>query len=130
MADHPNIGVFHRALEAFSAGDMEALAEVFHPDVVWHLGGHGPLAGDYQGREAAFAMFQREFELTGGTYRPRLHDVLANDKHTVALLHVTASREGKKLDMNETIIFHIQDGRITEAWGLWSDQKAYDAFWS
>jgi ketosteroid isomerase-like protein len=56
--------------------------------------------------------------------------VLANDKHTVALLHATASRQGKELDMDYAIVFHIRDGRITEGWDLWSDQEAYDEFWS
>lgn len=57
MTDHPHIGVFQRAMTAFTAGDMETLAEVFHPEVVWHQGGRGPLSGDYQGREATFEMF-------------------------------------------------------------------------
>jgi uncharacterized protein (TIGR02246 family) len=130
MTDHPNVALFHRTFAAFTAGDMEALAELFHPDVVWHNPGQSPLAGEFHGREAAFAAFQREFQLSGGTYRPQLHDVLANDKHTVALLHATASRDGKELDMDYVIVFHIRDGRITEGWDLWSDQQAYDEFWS
>jgi hypothetical protein len=31
--------------------------------------------------------------------------------------------------MDYVIVFHIRDGQITEARGLWSDQKAYDEFW-
>jgi aryl-alcohol dehydrogenase-like predicted oxidoreductase len=44
MTEHPHIAVFHRVMAAFSAGDMNALAELFHPDVVWHIGGRNPLA--------------------------------------------------------------------------------------
>jgi ketosteroid isomerase-like protein len=130
MTDHPHIAVFHRVMAAFAAGDMDALTELFHPDVVWHIGGRNPLAGEYRGREETFAVFGREFQLTGGTYRPQLHDVLANDDHTVALLHVTASREGKQLDMDYTIVFHIRDAKITEGWVLTADPQAYDEFWS
>lgn len=130
MADHPNIEVFKRALNAFAAGDMDALAKEVHPDAVWHMIGHNPLSGTYRGRDATFALFQREFQLAGGTFRPQLQDVLANDEHTVALLHATASREGKELDMDYVIVFQIRDGQITEARVLWSDQKAYDEFWS
>ncbi|MBT2408543.1 MULTISPECIES: nuclear transport factor 2 family protein [unclassified Streptomyces] len=130
MTDHPNIVVFRRAMDAFSAGDMDALAEVFHPDVRWHIPGQSPLAGDFQGRDATFATFELDFRLSGGSYRPQLHDVLANDAHTVALLHATASREGMELDMDYAIVFHISDGRITEGWELWADQRAFDAFWS
>lgn len=130
MTDHPHIAVFQRAMAAFSAGDMDSLAEVFHPEVVWHLGGRSPLSGDYRGRAATFAMFALDFELSGGTYQPRLHDVLANDQHTVALLHATASREGRDLDMDYAIVFHIEEGRITEGWELWADQRVFDEFWS
>ncbi|WND15882.1 nuclear transport factor 2 family protein [Streptomyces violaceus] len=38
MTDHPHIAVFHGLMAAFSAGDMDALTEIFHPDVVWHIG--------------------------------------------------------------------------------------------
>lgn len=89
MTDHPNVAVFHRVMTAVSAGDMDAFAEAFHPDVMRHIGGRNRLAGDHRGRGGTFALFSREFQLTGGTYRPELHDVLANDDHTVALLHVT-----------------------------------------
>ncbi|WP_411151640.1 nuclear transport factor 2 family protein [Streptomyces sp. A30] len=130
MTDHPHIAVFHRVMAAFSAGDMDVLAELFHPDVVWHIGGRNLLAGEYRGREETFALFGREFQLTAGTYRPQLHDVLAGDDHTVALLHVTASREGRQLDMDYAIVFHIEDAKITEGWVLTVDPQAYDAFWS
>jgi ketosteroid isomerase-like protein len=130
MTDHPNIAVFRRTMAAFAAGDMDALAEAFHPEVVWHIGGDNPLAGEYRGREDTFAAFGREFRLTGGTYRPQLHDVLANDDHTVALLHVTASREGKQLDMDYALVLHIRDDKITEGWVLTADPQAYDVFWS
>jgi uncharacterized protein len=42
-------------------------------------------SGDYEGRDATLASFEKEFELSGGTYTVEVHDVLANDNHTVAL---------------------------------------------
>lgn len=128
--DHPHIEVIRRAHAAFTAGDMDALAEVFAEDVVWHTPGHNPLAGDYEGRDATFASFARELELAGGAYDVEIHDVVANDDHTVALLRATAARNGKTLDMNYLLVFHIDGGRITEGWELWTDQAALDEFWS
>lgn len=130
MAEHPNVDVFRRAYAAFAAGDFDALAEVFHEDAVWHNPGRNPLSGDFVGRDKAFAMFKKEFELSGGTYRPEIHDILATDEHITALMHTTAEREGKKLDMNYALIFHVKDGKITEGWDLWTDQHAVDEFWS
>ena len=130
MTGHPHVEVFMRTYRAFTAGDMEALAELFAEDVVWHTPGRNPLSGDYQGRDVTFASFAREFDLSGGTYAVELHDVLADDDHTVALLRGTAQRDGKTLDMNYVLVFHIGGGRITEAWELWTDQEALDEFWS
>lgn len=75
-------------------------------------------------------MFGREFQLTGGTYRRQLHYVLANEDHTEALLHVTASRAGKDLDMDYAIVFRISEEQITEGWVLTADPQVYDEFWS
>jgi hypothetical protein len=130
MAEHPNIEVFKRTYAAFTAGDFDALAELFDENAVWHNPGRNLVSGDFVGRDNAFAAFAKEFELSGGTYRPTIHDIVANDEHILALMHATAEREGKRLDMNYVLIFHVKDGKITEGWDLWVDQAAVDEFWS
>ena len=95
MADHPNVELFRRAYAAFTTANFDALAEVFDENTVWHQPGQNPLSGDHVGRDATFASFAKEFELSGGTYAPTVHDVLANDEHIVALMHSTAEREGR-----------------------------------
>ena len=130
MTDHPNLELFRRTYAAFTAGDFDALADVFDERTVWHNPGQNPLSGDFAGRDAAFASFAQEFEMSGGTYAPTVHDVLANDEHIVALMHATAQREGKTLDMDYTLVFHVADGKIVEGWDLWIDQAAVDRFWS
>lgn len=130
MAEHPNVDLFKRVYAAFTTGDMAKLADLFAEDLVWHTPGRNPLSGVYSGRKAAFESFEKEFELSGGTYSPEIHDVLANDEHIVALLRATAKRNGKTLDQNYVIVFHVRDGKITEAWEAWTDEAALDEFWS
>jgi ketosteroid isomerase-like protein len=130
MAGHPDLGVFRRVYRAFAAGDMDALSELLTEDVVWHTPGRHRIAGDYTGRAATLDSLEWGFELLGGTYAVDVHDVLANDEHTVALVHITAVRGRKRLDQNCVLVFHVRDGRIAEAWELWTDQAACDSFWS
>jgi ketosteroid isomerase-like protein len=130
VEEHPNVELFRRTYRAFTSGDFDALGEVFAEDTVWHNPGRNLISGDFVGREAAFAAFAKEFELSGGTYSPTIHDVVANDEHIIALMHATAEREGKKLDMDYALIFHVKAGRLTEGWDLWTDQAAVDEFWS
>lgn len=130
MPDHPNEALFRRAYAAFTGGDFETLSEVFDEKATWHNPGRSELSGDYSGRDEVFGLFATEFELSGGTYAPIVHDVLASDDHIAALMHVTAEREWKKLDMDYVLILHVNDGKLTEGLTLWTDQHAYDAFWS
>jgi ketosteroid isomerase-like protein len=130
VAEHPNLATFRSIYAAFTSGDMDTLATFFAEDVVWHTPGRHRLAGRYEGRDAAFASFAEEFELSGGTYGVEVHDVLANDEHIVALLHATAEREGTRLDQDYAIVFEVHDGIVRAAWKVWKDQPSVDAFWS
>jgi ketosteroid isomerase-like protein len=47
----PNEDVVRAASAAFGRGDLGALRDQFFaPDIVWHIAGTGPLAGDYATR--------------------------------------------------------------------------------
>jgi ketosteroid isomerase-like protein len=58
-----------------------------------------------------------------------LHDVVAGDEHVVNLDRLTGKRDGKSLDIKLALIAHVTDGKIVEAWDLFSDQYAWDDFW-
>jgi uncharacterized protein len=130
MAEHENAGIIRRGYEAFNKGDMETLTEMFHEDAVWHTPGNSPIAGDHKGREATFAFFGQLHERSGGTFQAELHDVVANDTHAVGLHRATATQGDKRLDDNQTVVFHMQGGRITEGWVHAYDLPQYDAFFS
>jgi ketosteroid isomerase-like protein len=130
MAEHPNASLLSKGYEAFAKGDMATLTGIFGEDAVWHQSGTSPLSGEYRSRDAVFAFLARFAELSGGTFRVELHDVLANDEHGVALSRETASRQGKQLDSPSVQVYHIRDGKIREAWSVQQDQRRYDEFWS
>jgi ketosteroid isomerase-like protein len=128
---HPNEDLARRGYAAFAAGDMATLDDLFADDIVWHVGGRGPLSGDHEGKEAVMAYFGRLAQETGGNFRIELHDMLANDEHVVALTAASAERQGKSLDNARGVqVFHIRDGKVTESWFHSGDQYADDEFFS
>jgi uncharacterized protein len=127
---HPNEDLVRQGYDAFSSGDMQLLRELFHPDIVWHAPGRSQLAGDHQGVDAVLGYFGQTMELTGGNFRVEVHDVVANDEHAVGLNSVHAERAGRMLEDNNTLVFHIRDGKVTEVWQYWSDQYAADEVFS
>lgn len=130
MTEHENAAVTRRAYEAFIGGDTPTLAGLLAEDIVWHVAGLGKLNGDYRGPEAVFGFFTRLAEETGGSFTLEVHDILANDEHTVALVTQHGSRGGRSSADRAAHVMHVRGGQIHEFWGATSDPEATMAFWS
>ncbi len=130
MADHPNATLLRNGYEAFGKGDMATITELFSEDVVWHVPGTSLISGVHRGREAVFAAFAKTTQLSGGSFKIDVHDVLANDEHAVALTRATGSRQGKQLNSLDTDVYHVSGGKVTEFWSFAEDQRLTDEFWS
>jgi ketosteroid isomerase-like protein len=123
--------VVRRGYQAFNAGDIGALHELFDAQVRWHTPGRSPMAGDHRGRAAVFAQFARYGGETEGTFRAALQQVLAGDDgHVVGLHHTSALRNGRRLDVDCCIAFEVRDGRIVCGREHFFDLPAWDAFWA
>src|SRR5688572_1919178 len=94
------IALLRTGSDAFGAGDLDTIRGLFDDNIVWHVGGRSPVAGDYKGTDEVFGFFAKLVELTGGTFKVELHDVLSNGEHSVALARNSGEREGKRLDDN------------------------------
>jgi uncharacterized protein len=130
MTEHPNVELARQAHEAMAKGDLAASSEGIADDVTWHGMAAGPLSGTYHGRDEVLAFFGRVMEETGGTFRLAVHDVLANDEHTVVLCTMSASRGNKSIEIPVVNVAHVRDGKVTELWGATTDAQASIDFWS
>ena len=126
-----NADVVRRGCAAFNAADIAALTELFDARASWHTPGQSPAAGDYVGRDAAFAQFGRYGGETNGTFRAELLDVTADDEGNVVGIHRnTGERNGKRLDTGCCIVFKVEDGRVVDGREHFFDLHNWDAFWS
>jgi uncharacterized protein len=131
MRADENVATMRRAYEAFNTGDIDTLTEVFDESAVWHLPGRSSMADDYQGREATLAYFGQLAEKTGGTFRAELQHLLGDDDgRVVGIQRSTADRDGKHLDVADSIVFQLKDGRIIDGREHFHDLYAWDEFWS
>ncbi len=74
--------------------------------------------------------FRRTIADTAETLKVEAQGFLGGDNYGAILLHVTASRQGKKLDDDQMLVGKIRDGRVTEMWQTSTNQQASDEFWS
>ena len=129
MTDHPNLERARAGYEAFAAGDLAAVSDLFSDDIVWHSGGSNVLTGDYVGKEAVLGFFSLLMQESGGSFRNDVHDMLANDEHGVALVTVSATRGDESFEGNVIHVFHMSDAKMTEFWSYPEDQNRFDEFW-
>jgi ketosteroid isomerase-like protein len=124
--DHPNAVLARRIGEAFNAGDTTAMADAIADDVEWHeIGRAEPIIG-----KAALAA---RFGMDSGAPPPyqitaELHDVIANDDHTISLATAHATKDGRTLDYRVAEIYHVKDGKITARWAFSDDTQAINDF--
>lgn len=129
MADNPNVQRLRDAYAAFGKGDLDTVTASWTDDVVWHVGGNSPIAGDYKGQDEILGFFGRLAQETGGTMKIDLHDVLANDEHAVALVTLSAQRGDRSMSMNAVHVFHLQGDKVSEFFGFNEDDRRADEFW-
>jgi uncharacterized protein len=123
MTEHPNATALRASQEAMASGDMQAAAAMVADDVVWHeIGNPEPV----RGKRAL------EERMTGGDFEieAKIHDVLANDEHGIALVDATAHRGGRTFTYRTAEIFHLRDGKIIERWAFSDDTAAIVAFFA
>lgn len=114
---------------AQARGDVEGYLSLLADDVVLHFPGRSRLAGDHAGKHAIRRHFALVAELSHGSFRTEVHDVLANDDHAVALIDARAERDGRTIDLPRVHVWHVRDGRPSELWVHPVDQYALDAYW-
>jgi len=125
----PDEDLVRATIAAFGCGDLVTLQnQFFAADIVWHIVGTGPLAGDYQGAAQVMELLAKISELSGGTVRTELRDV--SDDSTVVFTAIRAGRAGKQLQLNLVHIIRAENGKATEVWTQSSDPAAAAEFWS
>ena len=88
------------------------------------------MAGTFLGRDRIFRFLATLPKETDGSYGSRLIDVLASDERAAALYRATGQRRGRTLDLDQVLLFRIEDGLVKEVLALPSDPSAFEAFWA
>jgi ketosteroid isomerase-like protein len=117
--------------DAFATGNVDAVLSIFDPDILWHVPGRGPLSRDYNKPTEVLGFFQHFMDLSKGTFRIRVDDVLANDEKVVVLCTESAQRGSRSWSSPQVHVWTInKDGRVAVFWQFQGDQQTEDEFWS
>jgi ketosteroid isomerase-like protein len=127
---HANGELIQGAYTAFAQGDIPTVLQILAEDILWHVPGRGPLSGDYKGHEAVLGFFKHFMELSSGTFRIQVEDVLANEARVIVLVTESAERNGRKWSSPQVHAWTVKGGKATVFWQYQGDQQTEDEFWS
>jgi ketosteroid isomerase-like protein len=130
VAAAENEALVRRIFDAFARKQGFALREAFAADAVWTVPGTGVMAGVHRGRDQIFRFLARLPKETAGSYSSRLIDVLASDTRAVALYRASGERRGRRLDLDQLLLFEVNGGVVSGVLALPSDPATFDAFWA
>jgi uncharacterized protein len=126
--EHPNATLAREGFEAFQRGDMAWMDEHMSDDVVWHVGGNSKWAGALQGKASVLDNFARQAQATSDM-TVDIHDVVGNDDHVFTIGTASArAADGSSAEWKYVQVFHVKDGKVTEAWGFAENDAAVDPF--
>ena len=126
--DHPNVARIIESYTSVPAADRERIDAMFSPDIVLHVPGVSPSAGEWTGPDALTAPFQGLAALTHGTLRVEPIHVVADDRYGFALHRHSSVRDGRTLEVTLVVVYRFgDDGRVVEVWEYPYDLYAFDA---
>ncbi|MEX0851163.1 MAG: nuclear transport factor 2 family protein [Gaiellaceae bacterium] len=130
MGAAENAELVRSIFDAFARQEGFALRGIFAEDAVWTVPGSGVMAGVYRGRDEIFRFLARLPKETDGTYGSTLRDVLSSDERAAALYTARGTRLGRTLELDQVLLFRIEDSLIADVLALPSDPDAFEEFWA
>ena len=115
----------------YAGGDVAPVVELLADDVVWHVPGSSPIAGDHRGRDAVVRYFTTRRALAGGAMAITKHAELSGGD---VLLQLADGRAplggGEDVEWRTAGVYRVAGGRIAEAWLVPLEADAFDAAWA
>ena len=80
--------------------------------------------------DEVLGFFAKSMELSGGTLRVDVDEILADGERVVALTTVSAQRNGRSWSAPEVHVWRVIDGQAVDFREFQGDQQTEDEFWS
>jgi ketosteroid isomerase-like protein len=107
-----NVEVVRAAYEAWNGGDMDALRELYDPEIIWRPPEGWPEPGPFVGREAFMRQAEQMRETWDADALELTSDFIhANDRVAVRQMWRGAGH-GPDMNMEMTMIYTVRKGKI------------------
>ena len=111
--------------DAWLAGDLTTVLDLYHDDLVLHYGGSNPLTGDHHGKDAAITAL---LIVQAKTERVPIEviGVLESDEHASAWVRERWIVDGEPVELMRLLVYRVADRKLAECWLFDHDQALVD----
>jgi uncharacterized protein len=121
-----NVEIVRASVEAWNAGDMDALRDLYHEDAVTRGLDNWPEAGPNVGREAVMRQYARMREsVDTDSVEVRAEPVDIRDRVAVRMAWRATGR-GPEVNMEVTAVFTVRDRCIQSVDFFWDHAEALE----
>jgi len=129
MAD-PMEQVVRKVYSDFAKGDLAGIYQSCDPGIICRFPGKNQLAGNYTWPEFTSKFVPRFMELSEGTFREEVVDVLLGPDQAAVLLNQQVERNEKLFKFATIHVWKIKNGKFYEFIEYVRDFHAYEEAWS
>jgi len=120
-----------RQNEMYSGGSVDSVVELLAEDIVWHVPGSNPIAGDHRGAPEVIAYFERRRQLASATMKMEPGELLEMDDAVAQFVTGSATLDGERVTWQTVGIYRVdpEHSWIREAWLVPLDSDLFDRIW-
>jgi ketosteroid isomerase-like protein len=121
-----------RQNEMYSGGSIDEVVELLAEDIVWHVPGSSPIAGDHRGVAQVIAYFKRRRQLASATIKMEPGGMLETGDAVAQFVAGNAILDGKEVSWQTVGVYRVdpKQGQIREVWLVPLDSDLFDRIWS
>jgi ketosteroid isomerase-like protein len=122
-----NVEVVRRSFEVWNAGDMDALRDLYHPDIIMRMPEGWPEPGPYLGREAVARQVKQLRETWDSDSFELISEFMdVGDRVAVRFIWEGAGY-GPESNIEATALDTVRKGKIVAIELLWDHAEALEA---
>jgi uncharacterized protein len=114
----------------YAGGAVAPVLEMLAPDIVWHVPGSSPIAGDHRGWDAVAAYFERRRALADSSMRIQPGEAMVAGDAVAQFVAGTATIGGEQVTWQTVGAYRLAGGLIAEVWLVPLDLALFDRIWS
>lgn len=126
---HPNTALLAKIYSKFVEGNVDGFLNDCPDSMTFQIAGKSKLAGKFNKTNFKSDYFKKMNELSLGTYKFEIHDILASDLHATVLGTVKATVNSKNYEIRTVHVWRLDQGQPIAGYEYPRDLYQFDLAW-